>query len=529
MSDIFLSYAAEDRATAERLAHELSARGWSVWWDRHIPLGRPFDDEIERALAQARCAIVLWSHASVESDWVKSEATEARERRVLLPVVVEDVRPPLEFRRLQTGRLIGWPSDGRHEGFERLIGEVDRMLARPGEVRPEGAAASPSDAPGGTSVRGPVHDVALALLPTVGVALLVAGLAAWRVPTGVRLTLPVERVTFTVADSNQPLVRILDALSFPALTVERFETVAIDAAQVEVADPSQYVLSEDRYPDTAWRMVEGGNGALQFEALDERLLPALTIQRASSADGPIGTLRPVVVSTPSEVSLEIGDGRARSLIIRLSQPRPALVVPMMGPLQVTAVQAKASSHAEADISEQASTWRVDLREGAAPIEVKGRSGTLVAAITLPAIPPREGLALFSAGTIPISAIDFSIQDALGRRVSSVVGDGQLGYLDADDAEPRVVERSSVVTLGQLRTFGLRRISAEPAQRGLRLELEGVAGVVTTERGSLLTDHRSTALGALHREPALAILGLLIWGLATGWAVYRLRARRVAVV
>lgn len=80
MSEIFLSYAREDRSIAAQLAGALRARGWSVWWDREIATGKPFDDAIENALAGARCVIVLWSAASVASDWVKSEASEGRAR-----------------------------------------------------------------------------------------------------------------------------------------------------------------------------------------------------------------------------------------------------------------------------------------------------------------------------------------------------------------------------------------------------------------------------------------------------------------
>ena len=47
MSDIFLSYAREDKDRAASLAKVLSDQGWSVWWDKEIPPGQSFDKVIE--------------------------------------------------------------------------------------------------------------------------------------------------------------------------------------------------------------------------------------------------------------------------------------------------------------------------------------------------------------------------------------------------------------------------------------------------------------------------------------------------
>ena len=128
MCDIFISYAREDRATAQAIAAALEAQGWSVWWDRSIPPGRSFDQVIEEALNAAKCVVVLWSRSSIGSDWVKTEAAEGLARKVLVPVRIEEINLPLEFRRLQTVDLSRWKGDSSDAELGQLLQAIASLL-----------------------------------------------------------------------------------------------------------------------------------------------------------------------------------------------------------------------------------------------------------------------------------------------------------------------------------------------------------------------------------------------------------------
>ncbi len=166
MPDIFLSYSRQDEAVAGALAAALQAAGHDVWWDRAIRAGDVYDRVIEAALREARLVLVLWSPTAVASDWVRSEASVAQQRGVLLPVTIAACQRPVMFELLQSLDLTGWAGNDRDPRLFVLMAEVARRLgtAAPAVVMP---------APVGPSRR-------LLIGGAAGVAALAAGGLGWR-------------------------------------------------------------------------------------------------------------------------------------------------------------------------------------------------------------------------------------------------------------------------------------------------------------------------------------------------------------
>ena len=105
---IFLSYAHDDQAQAQRLAGALQRAGYTVWWDALIEGGTRYAKSIDDALEKADAVLVLWSARSIESDWVRDEAAQGRDRHLLVPLSLDGTQPPLGFRQIQTIDLSGW-------------------------------------------------------------------------------------------------------------------------------------------------------------------------------------------------------------------------------------------------------------------------------------------------------------------------------------------------------------------------------------------------------------------------------------
>jgi hypothetical protein len=313
MADIFISYSRSDRARVQSLADALSKHGWSVWWDRQIAAGRTFDHVIADALAAARCVLVVWSKASIASDWVREEADEGRRRNILVPVLFDGVRPPLGFGRIQAADLGDWQGDSTTDAFRALIADITAMLGAPIVAgAPVAEAAAPAAPPPSTTIprSNDVRSATVVATPRSKVTWLAAGAVAALV-----LVLVYRAFSGSAAGQPRPVTSAAEqpTLRLTAMIAEGSELlptgVAYDvyeAAQDAEANRKQVATSPAHSEAPRFQLPAGryyvkaayGNAT----ATTELEVPARTlVQQTMNLHA--GVLRPVAQLSPSSPPL----------------------------------------------------------------------------------------------------------------------------------------------------------------------------------------------------------------------------------
>jgi hypothetical protein len=128
MSDIFISYASEERDRVLPLVKALEKTGWSVFWDRSIPAGRTWRRIIGSEIQVCRSVVVVWTEKSITSEWVHEEAEVGKRRRILIPVLLDNVEPPFGFGTIQAANLAAWHEDDSSPIFTRLVEDIAAVL-----------------------------------------------------------------------------------------------------------------------------------------------------------------------------------------------------------------------------------------------------------------------------------------------------------------------------------------------------------------------------------------------------------------
>ncbi len=142
MADVFISYKKSDADRVRPLVEHIRAAGLDVWWDEGIQPSTSWRAEIAKQLAVAKCVVAVWTRDSVDHEqgaWVMEEATHGLMRKILAPVRLDLVAPPLGFGEVQYADLAAWngsADDPRFQHFLSVVQAIVRSEPMPVAPRP---------------------------------------------------------------------------------------------------------------------------------------------------------------------------------------------------------------------------------------------------------------------------------------------------------------------------------------------------------------------------------------------------------
>jgi TolB-like protein/tetratricopeptide (TPR) repeat protein len=171
--DIFLSYSREDQARARLFAEGFEREGFSVWWDQTLHSGENYDQVTERALRAAKAVVVLWSKHSVESRWVRAEATQADRLGTLVPAMLEECTRPIMFELKHTAELAHWQGDAKDPAWRQFVQDLRHFAGGTAQQREPPPSPPPRSPAAGARLGGRW----VALIAAVSALLL--GLLVW--------------------------------------------------------------------------------------------------------------------------------------------------------------------------------------------------------------------------------------------------------------------------------------------------------------------------------------------------------------
>src|SRR6266851_6119600 len=142
MTDIFISYARSTAPQAQAIAEALRGLGYGVWRDDELPAHRAYTEVIQERLAAAKAVVVVWSAEAVKSEWVQSEADQARAARKLVQLTLDGAKLPMPFDRIQCADLAGWAGDLDAPGWRKVVASIADLMGSgaPAASEPKPAA-----------------------------------------------------------------------------------------------------------------------------------------------------------------------------------------------------------------------------------------------------------------------------------------------------------------------------------------------------------------------------------------------------
>ncbi|RYD92765.1 MAG: toll/interleukin-1 receptor domain-containing protein, partial [Sphingomonadales bacterium] len=146
MTDVYISYAREDRESVRRLSEMLRFEGWDVWMDPTEPLGTS-TAALDMKLGSAGAILVVWSGYSRGSEHVRSEAATGLYKNKLIQVRIDNAAPPRPFDQVEVIDMGRWTGEREDPNVRRIVSAVRLYAGVPGNARPQVTRRAPPPPP----------------------------------------------------------------------------------------------------------------------------------------------------------------------------------------------------------------------------------------------------------------------------------------------------------------------------------------------------------------------------------------------
>lgn len=120
MTQVFISYSRKDLTFVEQLASDLKMAGFEVWYDfSRLRGGERWISEIQKAIKNSQCVIVVLSPDSVGSVWVEREfLLSSNLKRKIIPLLYRECELPLNYLDLN---YIDVQGDNYQRNFDKIL------------------------------------------------------------------------------------------------------------------------------------------------------------------------------------------------------------------------------------------------------------------------------------------------------------------------------------------------------------------------------------------------------------------------
>jgi hypothetical protein len=134
MAKVFISYSRKDIDFVRKLAGDLETAGYDVWWDiTDLQGGDDWVNTIPQAISSSQYVIVVLTPASIESEWVRKEYTQALSlRKKIIPLMLIPSSVPFA---LNTLNFVNFASGEYEDNFKKLLLPLG-YTGKPPEVTP---------------------------------------------------------------------------------------------------------------------------------------------------------------------------------------------------------------------------------------------------------------------------------------------------------------------------------------------------------------------------------------------------------